>query len=264
MRPYLFFSALLTLAGLGPGSAAASAQVLLAGTVREFETETPIAGAFVEVLNLQSRRIASRMADDSGAFLLTVPRREGYRIRVSRIGYRETTTPVLWRDGFDRISIDVRMAADALILAPLEVVARSLPTESPVLEDFRARVKIGFGEYITRDQITQRKPGLISDMLAHLPSVTLQSAGRGMRRTIWFSRGTHQCPALIYVDGFLLNRRGPDNVDYGFTLDDAVSPSEVEGVEVYRGVSSVPPEFLTPEADCGVVAIWTRRGDRGG
>jgi hypothetical protein len=42
-------------------------------------------------------------------------------------------------------------------------------------------------------------------------------------------------------------------------VDDLVSPLDVEAVEVFRGLSSVPPEFLTPEARCGVIAIWTRR-----
>jgi hypothetical protein len=28
---------------------------------------------------------------------------------------------------------------------------------------------------------------------------------------------------------------------------------------VYRGLSGVPAEFLTPEARCGVIALWTQR-----
>ena len=65
------------------------------------------------------------------------------------------------------------------------------------------------------------------------------------------------------MDGFLINRReasvlGARPMDY--RIDDMVLPSSVEGIEIYRGLSTVPPEFLNPDAECGVIAIWTRRG----
>ena len=71
------------------------------------------------------------------------------------------------------------------------------------------------------------------------------------------------CATQIFVDGFLLNRRtgssrGAPPID--FRIDDVVSPSSIEGIEVYRGLSTVPAEFLNPDAECGVIAIWTRRG----
>ena len=34
----------------------------------------------------------------------------------------------------------------------------------------------------------------------------------------------------------------------------------IEAVEVFRGVSEMPPEFSAPDIRCGAVAIWTRRG----
>jgi hypothetical protein len=58
----------------------------------------------------------------------------------------------------------------------------------------------------------------------------------------------------VFVDGRPANRRG--NV----SINDLASPSGLEGMEVYRGLATVPPEFLTPEARCGVIALWTRRG----
>jgi outer membrane receptor for ferrienterochelin and colicin len=70
----------------------------------------------------------------------------------------------------------------------------------------------------------------------------------------------------IFVDGFLVNRRmvGVNgNRPSDFRIDDVVSPASVEGIEVYRGLSTVPPEFLNPDAVCGVIAIWTRRGGGG-
>jgi hypothetical protein len=72
------------------------------------------------------------------------------------------------------------------------------------------------------------------------------------------------CPVQVFVDGLLMTASVMDasgaTENAGAAIDDFVSPLSVEGIEVYRGLSTVPPEFLTPEADCGVVAIWTRRG----
>jgi hypothetical protein len=44
------------------------------------------------------------------------------------------------------------------------------------------------------------------------------------------------------------------------SVDDLVAPGAIEGIELYRGTATIPAEFLTPQARCGVVAIWTRRG----
>ena len=42
-------------------------------------------------------------------------------------------------------------------------------------------------------------------------------------------------------------------------VDELVQPMDVEVIEVFRGLGSIPPEFLTPQARCGVIAIWTKR-----
>jgi outer membrane receptor for ferrienterochelin and colicin len=92
-----------------------------------------------------------------------------------------------------------------------------------------------------------------------VPGVHLRSSGRGLRREVYMGRTGDYCPAQIFVDGFLLNGRSRLTGDTEFTIDDAVSPASIEGIEVYRGLSSVPAEFLNPDSRCGVVVVWTRR-----
>jgi hypothetical protein len=46
----------------------------------------------------------------------------------------------------------------------------------------------------------------------------------------------------------------------GVPLDDLATPTILEGIEIYRGASTIPPEFISPESRCGVIALWTRRG----
>lgn len=242
--------------------AAEAQEVILAGTVREHETGVRIPDARIEVLDRLSRQLAVRYTDSEGAFRVELERREGYRIRASRLGYRNTTTPVLWTDGYDTYQLEITLDPDAVLLAPLEVVTRSRPTESPVLGNFRDRRRSGIGHFFTQADIERRNPGLVSDLLATVPGVHLESSGRGTRRAIYMSRGTRPCQALIFLDGSLFNRASlQTGMDMGFRLDDAVSPLSVVGIEVYSGLSTVPAEFLTPESDCGVIAIWTRRGD---
>ena len=41
-------------------------------------------------------------------------------------------------------------------------------------------------------------------------------------------------------------------------LTESVKPEMIDGLEIYRGVAGLPPEFNILGAECGVVAVWTR------
>lgn len=43
-----------------------------------------------------------------------------------------------------------------------------------------------------------------------------------------------------------------------------IHPSEVKAVEIYRGPSEIPGQYLDSNARCGIILIWTRRGDISG
>jgi hypothetical protein len=259
MRHY-FLPALLTCGMLAGWAVTASAQVTLVGTVQEDGTETAIVDARVEIFDRYNRRLAVRHTDAQGRFEARVRTEDGYRLRATRIGYREATTPILWTEGYDQIHVDIRLDPDAVLLAPLEVVARSRPTTSPVLESFWDRQRTGLGHFFTQADIDRRRPSQVTDLIATVPGIRLESGGRGTQRVIYMNRGTRSCQAQVYVDGFLLNRGARTGRELGFTLDDAVSPAAVVGIEVYSGLATVPAEFLSPEASCGVVVVWTRRG----
>jgi hypothetical protein len=77
-----------------------------------------------------------------------------------------------------------------------------------------------------------------------------------MVRSIAVTSFANGCPVQVYLDGVLASRNDTEPVP----LDELATPAVLEGIEIFRGISSVPPEFLTPEARCGVIALWTRRG----
>ncbi|UCC73545.1 MAG: TonB-dependent receptor plug domain-containing protein [Gemmatimonadota bacterium] len=243
----------LCVAGLAVVWAPAVGQtVRVKGRVIEDESELPIDGVRVTLISIDDRRLEIAYTDELGSFEFAVRYRSGVKLRADRIGYKETLTPTLHFDDHDFFRVEIRMKVDAVLLAPLEVVGRSR-SFSPVHANFEHRRLTGSGWYITRSDIEELKPSYVTDLLATVPGVRLVSSGSGHRRMPTFGR-IPGCYAQVYVDGFQINR-GP-----GFTIDDVVLPGSVEGIEVYRGLATVPAEYLSPDAICGVVAIWTRRG----
>lgn len=250
-----------------PLAAPAAAQVRIVGRVVDDLTERPLGAAQVTVRATDGRFLGRVETGETGTFEFSVDRVSSARIDIRRMGYAANAMPLLHFDGRKFFQVEARLAPDAILLAPLEVIAWSDVDPSPVLEGFRQRLRGGMGLYITREQIEQRRPAYVADLLRDVPGVTVTGSGSGNRPTIQVARSlsANDCQTQIYVDGFLMNRRagvGGGGPFADFRLDDAVSPLSIEGIEIYRGLSSVPAEFLNPDAKCGVIAIWTRRGGR--
>ena len=264
-QPYpLLWLALAAVTAAVPGAAHGQAgdSIRLQGRVVEAESVEPIAFVEITVLDRELRLLGKTQSDKEGFFSATVPTDEkGVHLLAQRIGYREAQTPFLWFDEYDAFQLEIRLDREALLLAPLEVVARSR-SQSPVLQNFEARREQGLGHYITRDQIEEANPRMVTDLLVRVPGVRLQSGGSGLRRVVQISRASSvlSCPTQVYIDGMRVNTdMGPPEARM-VAIDDYVDPGSVEGIEVYRGLSTVPAQFLNEYAKCGVVVIWTRRG----
>lgn len=238
--------------------------VLLGGRVMEETNEVPIAFAAIRIMDRELRQLGHAETDAEGRFNYVVRDQAGVYLEVDRIGYEATRTPFLWFDGHHYFDLEVRLDREAVLLAPLEVLARRR-TESPVLESFRHRTELGMGWYLTRADIEARNPSRVTDLLAEAPGVHLSSSGYGVSRVVQMRGGASAggCPVQVYLDGMHLNNNeGPADVRV-VAIDDYVSPGSVLGIEIYRGLSTVPAEFLNRYARCGVVALWTRRGESG-
>jgi hypothetical protein len=234
--------------------------VLVTGRVIGEDGGIPVTRALVRVMHPNGRVLQRTETDDSGKFEFTVQRISAMRLNVQRQGYKTTTTPLLRFDHRTYFQLEVRLDTEAVLLAPLEVLAWSEMDPSAFLDNFRRRVRSGLGIYITRSQIEEHRPMHVSDLLRTVPGVQLEATGAGTRPRVTFGRASgSDCATQIFVDGFLVNRGGPGGVN-DIRLDDVVSPGAVEGIEIYRGLSTVPAEFLNADAGCGVIAVWTRRG----
>lgn len=253
------FSVSAVLIGLlaSPTTAPAQIQpeVRLTGRVLDDKTGQSIEAANIILLDLDNQRLAHGQTTADGRFEFMVQLVSSVRLRVQKPGFKDALTPLLHFDGHGFYDVEVRLDPDIILLAPLEVVARAAPLASPGLAGFEFRRAKGVGRYITRQEIEQRRPGYVTDMLLSLPGIRLVSDGPGHRRVI--TMGRRGCPSQLFVDGFLIN---PPGGPVQLVLDDAVIPESIEGIEIYDGFSTIPAEFLTPAAACGVIVVWTRRG----
>lgn len=250
-------------------AAPAAAQVRIVGRVIDDVTERPLGDAAITLLATDGLVLARSETADEGTFEFEVDKVPAIRLEVHRLSYKANVTPVLHFDGRNYFQVEIRLDPDAILLAPLEIIARSEVDPSPFFNDLRLRLRTGNGFYITREEIEARRPAVVSDLLRTVPGVTVTGAGSGLRPKVELARAVSRgdCSTQIWVDGMLMNKRwgsGRNTPSADFRVDDLVTPASVEAIEVYGGLATVPAQFLNDDAKCGVIAIWTRRGGRGG
>jgi hypothetical protein len=249
--------------------------VAVEGTVRgqvlDEGTGAGVPAVQVEFLDPGDRVRATATTDGGGSFVLARVPGGSFRLRTGRIGYPSVTTEPARIEPGEILTVVLRIHPEAIPLDPLEVTARAR-TASPVLEGFRFRRERGVGgTFLGREEIERESPTRLTDLLQRVPGIRITTGpGFGSARLVSMippgpGRADGTCPVQVFMNGVPASRRilmagggGLSALD-GVPVDDLAHPWEVEGIEIYRGLAATPPEFLTPDAGCGVIAIWTRR-----
>jgi hypothetical protein len=137
----------------------------------------------------------------------------------------------------------------------LTVTARSQPPRSSTLdhEGFYDREKTGFGIYLTPYELSQKHAMHTAELFRGLAGVQVVPTG-SQSYSVIMSRGASQnCPPNYVVDGGSV---------MGGDLDNMVQPQDIEGIEIYRGPSEIPGRWMGMRSACGLIVIWTKRGER--
>lgn len=286
MRPFPTQVSLLLLGALLPLPRVAGQTV--EGRVLDPDA-VPISEASV-AFRLESRELVARVAsDDTGFFRFRSIEPGEYFVVVERLGYQTTTTPISLREG-DSISVELRMAVEAIPLEPIVVTASPRPrweyTEPPALWEFWERrdymQRLGIGDFFTYQDLKPLQGSPVALAIIQL-NPYLSARQNDERPNAFHLQGRLDCPPMIFLDGHVLppytNAFRPEEEKhiavgngagrYGLTRDTAapsplidnyISLSEIGAIEVYRGASDIPGEFRHPGSNCGVVAVWSRRG----
>lgn len=247
---------------------------LVRGTVTD-STGRPIGWA-----NVQTTGTNRVVADDSGRFSLRSPGDGEIGLRFYRIGYEPKMVTFKPR-GDTTISVALTPLPSMLEAVTVEATKTSRKLAALGFYDrLNDRLKgVGSSSFITEDDIRQRNPRMISDMLRDVPGVRV-APGQGRSAVRDFTiTGSNGCRFTIYSDGTRVypttsevvtgtvgpsldpngSRRpppGPSADD--FPIDAIIGVSAAAGIEVYpRGVGA-PGRFPRVASTCGVVVFWSK------
>lgn len=251
---------------LALSSPPAQAQTLVRGILLDAASGGPIPDGMVVISANRGRWQRAIQADSVGCFEFADVSPGPYRIRATRVGYRDAVGDLaLSADSV--VDLEIRLAVATVVLEPVTVTSRSTRDVSPVLRGFYDRMQNGAGRFISREEIEARQPVRITDMLRNIPNLRPSAQRMGSSGTS-FSQGSNsdRCSVVFFVDGMRVNEPNVggmrSSARHDPPIDDYVNPEEVEGIEIYRGESDTPAEFSTRWVQCGTVVIWTRRGFR--
>jgi hypothetical protein len=267
------FSALRICIVLTATASTIQAQSFLRGVVRAESTLRNIGGAEITIADLG--RVA-RSGLSGRYFFDSIPP-GSHQIVIRALGYQPLAASLTidLAEAPDTADVDFLLQRVAIKLEPVVIQGTATSIAGKML-DFERRRRAGFGQFLDREQLRKSQDSPLSITLRTLMSVRLvvrpwqcgggfaAATGRGGES---FGQGGQQlycghltfqpaCYVAIYIDGarvWAWDTPEPPNVD------DVLS-SELEGVELYKGASELPPELLATGNKCGALLLWTRVG----
>lgn len=220
------------------------------GRVVEMESGRPLEGAEVSLGGMSD----SRITDSNGRFEFASAPPGWRRVSVTTLG-RAPLSDSVEVAATQTLEMEIRLAIRPVEVDPMVVIATP---RNAYLEDmgyYHRRDQGYSGQFVNREAIVERDARTLGDILAVVPGVRVQYGGAGgfevrLRRAIQISQsGGVGCVPAVYLDDV--------PVDVGWLQN--IPPDRVEGMEVFTGANA-PLRYNDP---CGVILVWTRRGERG-
>jgi len=237
-------------AAFGSPAGAQERRSTIKGTVVTTSTLAPVAGARVALVGA-GRTVRT---DQNGAFVFDSLVAGTYLIQVRGVGAETPMTQVpLGRR--EIIELEVKLGKAYAVILPELVATAPGPVRSAnsitgmrLPAEFVERKKMGMGQYITREEILERRPPTVADLFR-----TVRGIAVSCRRGICIPRpvrSPRNCSPTVVVDRVA--------TDVGVLA--GMVPNDLEAIEIYLGMSTVLAEYLRAgyRAECGMIVVWTR------
>jgi len=222
-----------------PQGAPAAGTARLIGTITD-SSGVPLARAEIWLLAVAALRTIS---NDSGAFELTGLPAGPVTFAIRRLGYESATFSSTLKEGkTHRASFPLTPAPQALAGVHVQ------DTTSAWLSLFESRRGGHRGTFITRADFAKRQHRVASDILRMVPGVQIVPTRFGTQVVMSRGAGARRCVPQLYVH----------TTPYSGNFDD-FTPEDIEALEVYVGISEIPPDLNTMGRPvCAAIVIWTR------
>ena len=223
--------------GAKVGNATVSGRVVLEGAPTN-------GGSRVEVVGTD--QVA--MTNDKGEFTITKLPSGSHVLLARHLGFGAQTVAVdLTSRAAQRVTI--KLPKFVAMIEPVVVNARRAANLDRV--GFSQRQKTGMGFYIGPEQLKDRHPNLITDILRTVPGLRITSGPEG--DVVSSSRNVGMGGECVqyFVDDMPWQSAEPGDVNQ------FVNPNEVVAVEVYQG-SNVPAQYSRGTGGCTTIVLWTR------
>jgi uncharacterized protein (DUF2141 family) len=219
------------------GNATVSGRVVLEGAATS-------GGSRVEVVGTD--QVA--LTNDKGEFTITKLPSGSHVLLARHLGFGAQTVAVdLTSRAPQRVTI--KLPKFVAMIEPVVVNARRAANLDRV--GFSQRQKTGMGFYISPEQLKDRHPNLVTDILRTVPGLRISSGPEGDVVSSSRSVGLGGDCVQYYVDDMPWQSTQPGDVNQ------FVNPNEVVAVEVYQG-SNVPAQYSRGMGGCTTIVLWTR------
>jgi hypothetical protein len=221
------------------GAATPVATAKLIGKVTD-TSGVPLSRAEVWLVSVSTLRT---IADDSGQFELPGLPAGTITLGVRRLGYESATFSATLKAGkTHRATFPLTPSVQSL------AGVRVQDTASSWLALFDEHRSMHRGTFITRSDFERQNLRIATDILRRVPGVQIMPTRTGTAVVMTRGSGARRCVPQLYVH----------QTPYSGNFDD-FTPDDIEALEVYVGISEIPPDLNTMGRPiCAAIVIWTR------
>lgn len=224
-------------------SVPSAARYAVTGSIVDID-ERPITNAEVRVETRSKRVLRITQSDTAGRFAAERLDDVPSVIHVRAFGYAPREVAVSVSSTTHRASLTVRLEETAAKLSGVDVTTTRPDSDAKLAAYRERRGSNSFAHFVDGDEIAQRKPQFVSEMLRPIGGVTVTASDK--LGNVVRIRG---CAPLVWVDGV----RMP-----GVQLDEVAPPDDVAAIEIYNSFAGIPSRYFDRTATCGTILVWLR------